>query len=333
VLGEALGTDPLAVPEWVGRWLREVLPTGGRAPLPPELLDLLDAHHHRLRGHVDGDLLREVFRTGGRLDRWILREGTALLEAADRPGLEAFVRWAESERIEPAPAGAEILARAADRAGRGMVAVELARFVLEHDPYAVECARLLAEHHERVGEIDLAVSEAERVRTLDPADTDARHRVATLRHRVREAARPAPPDPAELPDDPNRLLAMTRELVAAGDHESALVAARKLSGLAPEFEAAAGAMIESLETLAQHGAPSGGQVRVILDPLDDRSYRETPSMALQQVAELLPTPLGRHPILHEELVRLLREKGASEDQIRDAETQLAQLVGTGERVA
>jgi len=340
VLGEALGSDPEAVPGWAGAWLGEVLTAPDAAPLPSPLLELLDAHHARLRDHVDADALRDAYRSGGRLDRWILREGAALLERGDAAELAGFVRWAESEKIEPTPAGAEVLAQAAWRANLVRVGGELARFVLEHDPYAVECARILAGRLEQADRLQDAHAELERVSVLDPDDVASRRQRLELRHRIREASRPAPTDPARLPDEPTRLLAMTRELVNAGRHEAALAAARKLVASAPEYAAAGESMIASLETLARNEPTGDAGVRILLDPLDERSYRETPSKMLEQVAELLQTPLGRHPIIHAEFVRLLREKGASADQVAAAERQLAALAGSetpgeraGQRVA
>lgn len=325
VLAEALGSDPEAVPGWVGEWLTDVLTTPDGGPLPPVLLDLLDAHHARLRGHVDTDALREAYRAGGRLDRWILREGTALLDAGDAGALAAFVRWAESEKIEPGPAAAEVLARAAWGANLVRLAESLAGFVLEHDPYAVECARIRAGRHAAADALEDACAELDRVCILDEDDGESRRQRLEIRHRIRHARRPAPSTPESLPDEPTRLLAMTREMVNAGRHETALAAARKLVASAPEYAAAGEAMIASLETLARNDPTGDGGVRILLDPLDERSYRETPSMMLQQLAELLQSPLGQHPVIHAEFVRLLRERGASAEQIEAAERQLATL--------
>jgi Rps23 Pro-64 3,4-dihydroxylase Tpa1-like proline 4-hydroxylase len=201
-------------------------------------------------------------------------------------------------------------------------AVNLSRSVLHDNPYSTVCARILADHHDRQREAEEALDMWRRIATMSDSNRHARARIREIHHQLRSKTHEPSLDPTSLPDDPQQLFNQIRERVRSGDYDVALLGARKLVTLAPEFGQAAGELLDQLESLARSGSPSSRSLRIVVEPLSDETYRESSKEKLEQLSQLAQTPLGRHQIVREELVKLSKEAGVGHDQRDRIEDEL-----------
>jgi len=278
------------------------------------VLDAIAEHYAAFAPVLDHSLLREAFTRAERFDEWLIHHATWLADAGTDSARSALVQFVETTKIRLTPEAAESLARVCDELGLKPQAVELSRSVLYDNPYSTMCARILAEHLEKRGEYAEALDIRRRIATINGSNREARARMREIQHHIRSRAQRSVPDASSLSDQPQQLLNQVREWVSTGAYDVALVGARKLIALSPEFAQAGGELLGQLEALSRSDSTSSESLRIVIDPLNDETYAVSPQHKLAQLIQLAETPLGGHPIIQEELRQTSEEAEAVDEQ-------------------
>ncbi len=263
-----------------------------------ELFDLIDRHFNQLLPVTGIIKLREFYKKVNRQKIWINLYIPYLLENGTEEEQRDFLQKSGEVKENLTSHSYSAIAQMYFNSGDRDKAEYYANHSLQHDPYMVACARIMAVCAEQRKNVDDAIRWWTHFQILKGKDKEARHHLSELKYQkyLNKNEKNTSAATAIRTENPGEITQNIKQLLNLNETEMALCYLEKLKQVLPANKHSE-TIIKQIEAIIAKRQNSSSSLHIVIPPLTEDTYAENHAVVKRQLEKLIKTEQGRHPII------------------------------------